>query len=204
VYSEVGRERDGKGFVEYETQADLRNAVEKLDNREFKGSTVRCVSDVSDPPPDFGRGRPYRPYGAQDDRRGDRFRSRSPPGRRGYMPPPDDYDYRRPPPRGYSPRREDYRRRSPPSRGYYDDRDRYPRSPPHGARAPSDDYPPRPRYPNDAYGAPPPRRGYEPDPYMNGHGARPYDAAARPPSPGRRPRSPPGRSGYDGYERRAY
>lgn len=51
VYSEVNRERGeagtGKGFVEYETAADLATAVEKLDNHEFKGSSVRCISDVS-------------------------------------------------------------------------------------------------------------------------------------------------------------
>jgi transcription initiation factor TFIID subunit 15 len=46
VYSEVGRERDGRGFVEYETKADLLSAVEKLDNREFKGVAVTCVADV--------------------------------------------------------------------------------------------------------------------------------------------------------------
>ncbi|KAI4147814.1 MAG: hypothetical protein LQ340_005368 [Diploschistes diacapsis] len=33
VYSEVGRERDGRGFVEFETSPDLKTAVEKLDNR---------------------------------------------------------------------------------------------------------------------------------------------------------------------------
>jgi len=33
-------------FVEYETAADLATAVEKLDNSDFKGSTVRCISDV--------------------------------------------------------------------------------------------------------------------------------------------------------------
>ncbi|KAF2843326.1 hypothetical protein M501DRAFT_994222, partial [Patellaria atrata CBS 101060] len=184
VYSEVGRDRDGKGFVEYETANDLRSAVEKLDNREFKGQAVRCVADE------------------QAERPRDRFRSRSPPpgGRRGYGPPGDDYYYdRRGPPRGYSPRRDDYRRRTPPR--YYDDgRERYGRSSPRPRGPPGDEYPaPRPRYPEDGYDArPPPRRGYEPEPYMNGHG-RPYD---RPPSP-RRPRSP-GRSGYDaGYDRRA-
>ncbi|KAL8846678.1 MAG: hypothetical protein Q9221_008237 [Calogaya cf. arnoldii] len=36
VYSEVGRDRDGKGFVEFETAADLKVAVDKLDNSEFK------------------------------------------------------------------------------------------------------------------------------------------------------------------------
>ena len=34
-------------FVEFETAADLRTAVEKLDGREFKGSRVECVADVS-------------------------------------------------------------------------------------------------------------------------------------------------------------
>ena len=34
-------------FVEYETAADLVSAVEKLDGQEFKGATVRCISDVS-------------------------------------------------------------------------------------------------------------------------------------------------------------
>ncbi|KAI4172515.1 MAG: hypothetical protein LQ343_003509 [Gyalolechia ehrenbergii] len=36
VYSEVGRDRDGKGFVEFETAADLKVAVEKLDTNDFK------------------------------------------------------------------------------------------------------------------------------------------------------------------------
>lgn len=41
-------------FVEYETMADLRSAVEKLDNREFKGATVHCISDVYPPfPPPY-------------------------------------------------------------------------------------------------------------------------------------------------------
>ncbi|KAL8661799.1 MAG: hypothetical protein Q9202_005296 [Teloschistes flavicans] len=39
VYSEVGRDRDGKGFVEFETASDLKTAVEKLDNNDFKGAT---------------------------------------------------------------------------------------------------------------------------------------------------------------------
>ena len=33
-------------FVEYETAADLKQAVEKLDGQEFKGNTVHCVADV--------------------------------------------------------------------------------------------------------------------------------------------------------------
>ncbi|KAF2761252.1 hypothetical protein EJ05DRAFT_497803 [Pseudovirgaria hyperparasitica] len=174
VYSEVGRERDGKGFVEYETAADLRKAVEMLDNQEFKTATVRCVANT------------------QEDRRSDRFRSRSPTGgRRPYGAPGDDYYDRRGPPggRAYSPR-ADYRRRSPPPRDYYD-RERYGRSPPR-VRGPPEDYPPR-RYPEDPYEPRvPPRGGYRPDPYANGHD-RGY---GRPLSPRGRPRSPP-RAGYD-------
>jgi hypothetical protein len=33
-------------FVEFETAADLKTAVEKLDGQVFKGATVHCVSDV--------------------------------------------------------------------------------------------------------------------------------------------------------------
>lgn len=209
VYSEVGRERDGTGFVEYETQKDLETAVEKLDTREFKGQAVRCVHEVSSPPPPppFKPRHPY-PGPPQDDRGRDRYRSRSPTGRRGGYPPGpyDDYYDRRGPPRGYSPRRDDYRRRTPP-RDYYDSRDRYGRASPRG-RAPVDEYgPPRPRFPEDPYDArgPPPRRGYEPDPYTNGHG-RPYEGRA--PSPRARPRSPVaggGRPAYeDGYPPRRY
>jgi len=173
VYSEVTRERDAngtaKGFVEYETAADLATAVEKLDNSDFKGSTVRCISD---PQTDIPRPR-------------ERYRSRSPGFRgRGHgPPPPDDYYYdRRGPPRGYSPRRDDYRRRTPPPRGYYDDprEERY--GPPRRG-PPTEEYPPpRGRYPDDRYAVPPPPRGYPDDPYMNGHGREPY---GRPPSPRR-------------------
>ncbi|KAH0440248.1 pre-mRNA splicing factor [Colletotrichum camelliae] len=46
VYSETGRDGNGRGFVEFETAADLRTAVEKLDGREFKGNRVTCVADV--------------------------------------------------------------------------------------------------------------------------------------------------------------
>ncbi|KAL5115731.1 hypothetical protein ACEQ8H_006339 [Pleosporales sp. CAS-2024a] len=207
VYSEVGRERDGTGFVEYETQADLKTAVEKLDRREFKGQEVTCTQDVSDPPPPppFKPRAPYGGPGGPDDRGRDRYRSRSPMARRGggggggYPPAPyDDYYDRRGPPRGYSPRRDDYRRRTPP-REFYDRREGgYGRSPPRGRMGGPDEYgPPRARYPDDPYDAragPPPRR-YD-DPYMNGHG-RPYEAG-RPPSPrGARPRSPGGRPPYD-------
>ncbi|KAF2748017.1 hypothetical protein M011DRAFT_476648 [Sporormia fimetaria CBS 119925] len=198
VYSEVGRDRDGTGFVEYETADDLKTAVEKLDRREFKGQEVSCISEVSDPPPPPPF-RPRAPYGAGPDERGprDRYRSRSPAGRRnGYPPAPyDDYYDRRGPPRGYSPRRDDYRRRSPP-RDFYENRDRYADR----RGGPPDEYgPPRARYPEDPYDAPrgPPPRRYE-EPYTNGHAARPYEA--RPPSPrAARPRSPV-RPGYEeGY-----
>ncbi|KAI1486815.1 hypothetical protein F5X96DRAFT_673271 [Biscogniauxia mediterranea] len=152
VYSETGRDGNGRGFVEFETAADLKTAVEKLDSREFKGQRVTCVADAQ---PDF----PPR----------DRGRSRSPMGRRPYGVPGEPYE-RRGPPRGYSPRgyRDDYRDRSP-RREYYDER-RY-RSPPR--RGPVDDYPPpRGRY-DDPY-----RRDYgpPPDPYTNG---RPYDRPPR-------------------------
>ncbi|KAK9415275.1 putative pre-mrna splicing factor protein [Seiridium unicorne] len=47
VYSETGRDGKGSGsFVEFETEADLRSAVEKLDQREFKGQRVTCAADV--------------------------------------------------------------------------------------------------------------------------------------------------------------
>jgi hypothetical protein len=36
-----------RSFVEFETAADLKTAVEKLDGREFKGVRVTCTADVS-------------------------------------------------------------------------------------------------------------------------------------------------------------
>ncbi len=33
-------------FVEFETAADLKTAVEKLDSQTFKGATVHCTADV--------------------------------------------------------------------------------------------------------------------------------------------------------------
>ncbi|KAJ5047641.1 uncharacterized protein L3040_003462 [Drepanopeziza brunnea f. sp. 'multigermtubi'] len=55
VYSETGRDRDGKGsFVEFETALDLKTAVEKLDGREFKGVRVTCIADTQ---PDIPRDR---------------------------------------------------------------------------------------------------------------------------------------------------
>lgn len=47
VYSEIPRERDGSGFVEYETEADLNNAVAKIDGREFRGAPIQCTPSVS-------------------------------------------------------------------------------------------------------------------------------------------------------------
>ena len=38
---------NGVRFVEFETAGDLKVAVDKLDNQDFKGASVRCVSDVS-------------------------------------------------------------------------------------------------------------------------------------------------------------
>jgi RNA recognition motif-containing protein len=179
VYSETGRDGNGRGFVEFETAADLRTAVEKLDGREFKGTRVNCIADTQpDPPP-----------------RDSRARSRSPSGRRPYVPPPEDYD-RRGPPRAYSPRRDGYRegyRDRSPRREYYDDRARY-RSPP---RRPADDYPPpRGRY-DDPY-----RRDFPPppgDPYANGR-PREYPPRDYPPREGGYPREPYPRE----YERGRY
>lgn len=178
VYSEVGRDRDGKGFVEFETASDLKVAVEKLDNQDFKGANVRCTADTQDEVP-----------------RNDRYRSRSPPPfrRGGGYPPSDGYYSRGPPPRGYSPRRDDYRRRSPPPRDDYYSRHGSYRSPP-PARAPrppiDDPYPPPARGGygrDDPYGVPPPRRGYD-DPYATNGYDRP------------RARSPP--RAYGGYDER--
>ncbi|ERF69412.1 hypothetical protein EPUS_05957 [Endocarpon pusillum Z07020] len=186
VYSETGRDRDGKGFVEFETAKDLSTAVEKLDNHEFKGTTVHCVSDIQEE-------RPQRDMG---------YRSRTPPRR--YGPPGFDepYDRRGPPPRGYSPR--GYPRERSPGRGRYDDygRDYGRRSPPLPRGRLDDGYghgPPPPRrapYEHDPYDrrGPPPPGGY-PDPYRSG------DPYARPRSP--LPRYGGG-GGYGGYEDGAY
>lgn len=38
-----------KRFVEFETANDLKTAVEKLDQRDFKGSRVTCLADVRSP-----------------------------------------------------------------------------------------------------------------------------------------------------------
>ncbi|KAK2750969.1 hypothetical protein FQN57_000044 [Myotisia sp. PD_48] len=143
VYSET-RDRDGKGFVEFETGNDLRTAVEKLDGRDFKGSRVTCTADIQP---------------AEDRPARDPYRSRSPPRRGGAgYPPADDYD-RRMPPRGYN---GHYRERSPrPGREFYDREGYGRRSPPRGRM---DDYPPPRRPYDEPYDMRAPR--YYDDPYM--------------------------------------
>lgn len=212
VYSETGRDRDGKGyvarllavvdakpcasFVEFENGGDLKTAVDKLNDREFKGATVSCTQDVSGGPPIHAFDHvdllmQIRPQ-IQEERPMDKtYRQRSPPGRGRYGAPGADefYDRSRPPPRPYSPRGYN-RERSPRGRpdDYYGRADYGRRTPPRG----------------DPYGPPPPRR----EPY----GHDPYDRAAPPPPPrgyndpyarngdpyAARPRSPP-RAGYGGY-----
>ncbi|KAJ5287520.1 Pre-RNA splicing factor Srp2 [Penicillium angulare] len=177
VYSETGREQ-GRGFVEFETANDLKTAVEKLDQTDFKGVHERTLP--YDPPPsqiqtNFDDRPPRDPY-----------RSRSP--RRPY-PPMDEYDRRFPTPRGYSPR-DHYRERSPiPMRRDYYERDGYGRRTPPRPRM--EDYPPPRRPYDDPYDGrpPPPPRHYE-DPYL---ATRPYA----------RPRTPP-RGEYVAYERPRY
>ncbi|KIX99945.1 uncharacterized protein Z520_04583 [Fonsecaea multimorphosa CBS 102226] len=175
VYSETGRDRDGKGFVEFETSSDLKTAVEKLDGQTFKGATVHCTLDIQEERPDNRS-----------------YRQRSPP--RGRYGPADDYDRRGPPPRGWSPR--GYRERSPGRRPPIDDY--YDRG--YGRRTPPRDYGPPPprRYDPDPYDPrgppPPPIRGYG-DPYARGG-----DPYARPRSPPRYSYS----GGYGGYDDRRY
>lgn len=169
--------------------------MEKLDNQEFKGSNVRCTSDVRRPCTLNFCILPYMLQTQTEVPRNDRYRSRSPPPRRGgYSPAHGGYYNRRdaPPPREYSPRRESgYRRRSPPPRHDYYERDHgrsYRSPPPRGdARGPpiSDPYPvPRGEYDRgDPYAAPPSRR-YDDAPYpTNGYQ--------------RRVRSPPRSYAYD-------
>ncbi|KAF8460358.1 hypothetical protein BDZ91DRAFT_664452 [Kalaharituber pfeilii] len=167
VFSEVSR--DGRGVVEFETHEDLREAILKLDNTDFKGNRVTCVADdgAPFPPP------PPRNGG------GGRYRSRSPPPHRRYSPGPVRERGYSPPrrTRDYSPRR-DYRDRSPRTREpYYSDRaprtdprDRY-SPPPRRGPPPVDDAYRRP-YPDDPY--PPKSRfdGDAPSSYANGSSRR--------------------------------
>lgn len=48
-HAELSRLLTDYSFVEFETAADLRTAVEKLDGLEFKGQQVQCVADVNFP-----------------------------------------------------------------------------------------------------------------------------------------------------------
>ncbi|KAI1933580.1 hypothetical protein LOZ65_000214 [Ophidiomyces ophidiicola] len=160
VYSETSRDHEGRGFVEFETGADLKTAVDKLDGREFKGARVTCTQDIQN---------------ADDRPPRDPYRSRS-PMRRG--PPPDDYERRGGHPRGYSPRGH-YRERSPPPmrREYYDREGYGRRSPPPRTRI--DDYPPPRRPYDDPYDFRPPPRHYD-DPYNQGrYGRRPMSPPPR-------------------------
>lgn len=171
-------------FVEFETGNDLKTAVEKLDQREFKGARVTCTADVRTPSKGTAADIPLMLCQIQnfEDRPfRDPYRSRSP--RRGPYS-MDEYDRRFPPPRGYSPR-DHYRERSPiPIRREYYESYGGRRTPP---RPRMEDYPP-PRRPYDDPYPPPPPRHYD-DPYL----------ATRPPYG--RPRSPP-RGEYVGYDRR--
>ncbi|KAJ5591207.1 hypothetical protein N7450_005179 [Penicillium hetheringtonii] len=150
VYSETGREQ-GRGFVEFETANDLKTAVEKLDQREFKGSRVTCIADIQS-----HEDRPYR----------DPYRSRSP--RRPY-PPMDEYDRRFPAPRGYSPGTIIVNVLRP--RWIWTS---------HSPRPRMEDYPPPRRPYEDPYDArpPPPPRHYD-DPYLAARA--PYGRPRSPP-----------------------
>jgi hypothetical protein len=173
--------------VEFETANDLKTAVEKLDQREFKGSRVTCVADVSAQPGSDPEDSPLtisQIQSLEERPVRDPYRSRSP--RRPYPAPMDEYDRRIPPPRGYSPR-DHYRERSPiPMRRDYYERDGYARRTPPRPRM--EDYPPPRRPYEDPYPPPPPRH-YD-DPYL---AARAYG----------RPRTPP-RSDYVPYDRPRY
>lgn len=179
-------------FVEFETASDLKNAVEKLNGREFKGTRVNCIAEVSAlGVPEIGQESSsfrsqIQPH--EDRYYRDPYRSRSP--RRAY-PPIDDFDRRfPPPPRPFSPR-DHYRERSPiPMRRDFYDRDGFARRTPPRARL--DDFPPRRPY-DDLYDTrapmPPPRFD---DPYL-------------PPRPSfGRPRTPPRSDYMPPYDRRPY
>lgn len=190
-----------RSFVEFETAADLKTAVEKLDNQDFKGSNVRCTADVCHPCMPLSYPSPLTCTQTQAEiPRNDRYRSRSPPSRRGgYSPAHGGYYNRRepPPPRDYSPRRDSgYRRRSPHPRHDYYERDHgrsYRSPPPRGdARGPpiSDPYPvPRDYERGDSYPTSLSRDRYDDAPYP----ASGYQ---------RRVRSPP--RGYPYVERPRY
>ncbi|CUS14840.1 unnamed protein product [Tuber aestivum] len=207
VFSEVSRDRDGRGMVEFETYDDLKRAVSSLDRTEFKGTQVACTPDVL---PDHDVPRGHGPGRRSVSPRGYNGRRYSPNPSRGYHSPPRHSRRYESPSRGY-------RERTPPRGGrdpYYGGggggRDR---TPPRRPPPPADDYPP-PR--SSGYGGRgddyPPRNGGYDDDYRgaNGSGRRHYDESHRgrpvsPPYRGRSPpRGPPPR-GYDDYDgRRRY
>ncbi|TGZ81459.1 hypothetical protein EX30DRAFT_263894 [Ascodesmis nigricans] len=217
VYSDVSRDRDGRGTVEFETADDLNRAVAQLDKTEYRGYRVSCIASIGEdiPPSNGGRynggGGGYGPP--------PRGRSRSPPrhgGYRGRYSPPVPRGGYSPPPRGGGgggapypgsrgryesppPHRGSYRERSPPpSRRdpYYSSAPRD-RSPPPRRPPPMDDYPPAPPRSSGGYDAPPrdypPRdRGYEDQGYHSRSGGGRYDdrhGGYRSPPP--RGRTPP-------------
>ncbi|OLL26252.1 Pre-mRNA-splicing factor srp2 [Neolecta irregularis DAH-3] len=126
TFSDVPRDRDGRGVVEYDTADDMKKAIETLHGKECKGIVISVKEDpnpLDDPPfssrvqreDRFGGGRggysrdrsPRRDYGRRDYDRGS-YRREEHSSRR------DD---------SYSARRDEY----PPSRrddGYSDDRGR--------------------------------------------------------------------------------
>ncbi|KAH8146456.1 uncharacterized protein LAJ45_09402 [Morchella importuna] len=163
VFSEVSRDRDGRGMVEFETYEDLKRAVSSLDGTDFKGAHVNCVADPDhDAPPRGGHGPPRRSvspraYGGRRYSPGPGGRYHSPPrhGRR-YDSPPSRYRERSPAPRGGGGGREPYygggggRDRSPPPRRAPPAADEYP-PPRGGGYGGRDDYPPPRRYDDDTY-----------------------------------------------------
>lgn len=181
VYSEVARERDGRGMVEFETAEDLKTAVRQLDNTDFKGNLVKCVPDLS-AADNHERRRSASPR-HREFRHSPGPRARSPPGR---------YPRERSP--GPAPRggREYARERSPRGRpepyGYYDRRDRDRESYTRGSHG---------SYNDDGYPPPAPKREYD---ERYGANTRSYGDRRVERSPG--PRSPRPRYPEEEYRRR--
>jgi len=213
VYSDMGRDRDGRGTVEFETFEDLKRAVSHLDGLEYNGYRVTCLPDEGATAGSGGgrfSGGGGGGYGAP------RGRSVSPHrggyGGRRYSPPPPRHAS--PPPR-YSGRSNRYD--SPPHRGYRErspgiprgGRDPYyssgggrERSPPPRRVPAVDDYPPArggAGYGGGREDYPPSRRGggaYEDDAgYHGSHGVNGASRSSRYDESRRYPSSPPPRGG---------